>query len=151
MKPYLRANKTLMVQQLRSASRLGRLRLLAGEFAADVCAMWRYGAPFPTFLKIVGTLVMCLLFMMPILYPIFVFMITYFTFEGLFLSWWLVQPWRFTIHQIGHRVLGLVFRVQRAREVYKVREVLTRAILLAHSLATSIDYLCVMQGLLDEA
>ncbi|XP_047985608.1 uncharacterized protein LOC125225798 isoform X2 [Leguminivora glycinivorella] len=150
MKPYLRANKTLMVQ-LRSASRLGRLRLLAGEFAADVCAMWRYGAPFPTFLKIVGTLVMCLLFMMPILYPIFVFMITYFTFEGLFLSWWLVQPWRFTIHQIGHRVLGLVFRVQRAREVYKVREVLTRAILLAHSLATSIDYLCVMQGLLDEA
>ncbi|KOB70294.1 Uncharacterized protein OBRU01_15529 [Operophtera brumata] len=32
----------------------------------------------------------------------------------------------------------------------KVREVLTRGVLLMHSLATSVDYLCVMQGLLDE-
>ncbi|KOB70293.1 Glucosidase [Operophtera brumata] len=33
----------------------------------------------------------------------------------------------------------------------KVREVLTMGVLLMHSLATSVDYLCVMQGLLDES
>ncbi|KAI8438631.1 hypothetical protein MSG28_011063 [Choristoneura fumiferana] len=140
-----------MRSQLRSASRLGRVRVLAREFAGDVCALWRYGAPFPTFLKIIGTLLLCLFIVMPLLYPVFVLIITYFTFESLYLSWWLEQPWRFSPGHIGRRAITFIFRPCASRDVWKVREVLTRGILLAHSLATSVDYLCVMQGLLEEA
>ncbi|KAL0851081.1 hypothetical protein ABMA28_006957 [Loxostege sticticalis] len=150
MKPYRRANKVFMVQQLRSASRLGRLRVLAREFAGDVHSLWRYGAPFPTFLKLIGTLLLCLLVIMPLIYPVFVLAMTYFTYEGLYLSWRLDQPWRFLPTSIVRRAISTSFRPCNLHDVWKVREVLTRGILLAHSLATSVDYLCVMQGLLDE-
>ncbi|KAL0851082.1 hypothetical protein ABMA28_006957 [Loxostege sticticalis] len=149
MKPYRRANKVFMVQ-LRSASRLGRLRVLAREFAGDVHSLWRYGAPFPTFLKLIGTLLLCLLVIMPLIYPVFVLAMTYFTYEGLYLSWRLDQPWRFLPTSIVRRAISTSFRPCNLHDVWKVREVLTRGILLAHSLATSVDYLCVMQGLLDE-
>lgn len=75
------------LQQLRSASRLGRLRVLAREFAGDVHSLWRYGAPFPTFLKLIGTLLLCLLVIMPLIYPVFVLAMTYFTYEGLYLRY----------------------------------------------------------------
>ncbi|CAH0405314.1 unnamed protein product [Chilo suppressalis] len=149
MKPYLRANKLFMIE-LRSASRLGRLRLFAQEFARDVHSLWRYGAPFPTFLKLIGTLFLCLLVVMPLLYPVFIIFITYFTFEGLYLSWRLNEPWRFLPTTIMQRALSVSFRTCNPMDVWKVREVLTRGILLLHSLATSVDYLCVMQGLLEE-
>ncbi|XP_023934075.2 myrosinase 1 isoform X1 [Bicyclus anynana] len=62
-----------------------KVRLLVLEFAKDIHALWRYGAPFPTFLKLIGTLVLCLIVMMPLLYPLCVLVFTYFTCEGLFL------------------------------------------------------------------
>ncbi|KAF9801570.1 hypothetical protein SFRURICE_015064 [Spodoptera frugiperda] len=151
MKPYRRSNKVFMVEQLRSASRLGRVRVLAREFASDVQSLWRYGAPFPTFLKLIGTLILCLLVVMPLIYPVFVVVISYFTCESLFLSWWLDQPGRFLPMPIARRTISAGFRPTSPPDVWKVREVLTRGILLTHSLATSVDYLCVMQGLLDEA
>nr|XP_034838657.1 uncharacterized protein LOC117994801 [Maniola hyperantus] len=150
MKPYRRTNKIFM-QQLRTASRMGRARLLLLEFAKDIHSLWRYGAAFPTFLKLIGSLLLCLLAIMPLLYPLFVFAFTYFTYEGLFLSWWLEQPWRFQPIAIFRRVLSLAAQPCNPIDMWKVRDVLTRGILLAHSLATSVDYLCVMQGLLDEA
>ncbi|XP_013194150.1 uncharacterized protein LOC106137788 [Amyelois transitella] len=149
MKPYRRANKLFMMQ-LRSTSGLARLKVLVREFATDVHALWRYGAPFPTFLKLIGTLILCLLAVMPLIYPIFVVLVTYFTFEGLYLSWRLDQPKLFYPSNILRRALSKVFRPNHVQDVWKVREVLTRGVLLAHSLATSVDYLCVMQGLLDE-
>ncbi|CAH0592585.1 unnamed protein product [Chrysodeixis includens] len=151
MKPYRRTNKVFMVEQLRTATRLGRVRVLAREFAGDVCSLWRYGAPFPTFLKLIGTLILCLLVVLPLIYPVFILIITYFTYESLFLSWWKDEPWRFFPTTIARRALSAAFRPASPPDVWKVREVLTRGILLAHSLATSVDYLCVMQGLLDEA
>ncbi|KAM3967783.1 uncharacterized protein ACR2FA_011319 [Aphomia sociella] len=150
MKPYRRANKTFMIEQLRSASRLGRVIVLAREFASDIHSLWRYGGPFPTFLKLIGTLILCLIIVMPLIYPIFVLIITYFTFEGLYLSWWLNQPWRFLPMSILKRAYSITYYSCTVPEMWKVREVLTRGILLAHSLATSVDYLYVMQGLLDE-
>ncbi|KAJ8736227.1 hypothetical protein PYW08_006883 [Mythimna loreyi] len=150
MKPYRRSNKVFMVE-LRSASRLGRVRVLVREFMLDVRSLWRYGAPFPTFLKLIGTLILCLLVVLPLIYPVFVIAITYFTYESLFLSWWQDQPWQFMPSAIAKRAVTAAFRPCSAPDVWKVREVLTRGILLTHSLATSIDYLCVMQGLLDEA
>ncbi|XP_045494911.1 uncharacterized protein LOC123693749 [Colias croceus] len=150
MKPYRRTNKAFMVQ-LRSASGFGRARVLLKEFCGDIRALWRYGAPFPTFLKLIGTLLLCLVVLMPLIYPFFILALTYFTYESLFLSWWLDQPWRFQPIRIVKRGLSCAFRPCNAMDVWKVREVLTRGILLAHSLATSVDYLCVMQGLLDEA
>lgn len=75
----------VLFQQLRRASTFGRLKVLLREFAGDVCSLWRYGAPFPTFLKLIGTLVLCLLVVLPLIYPIFIVFITYFTCEGLFL------------------------------------------------------------------
>ncbi|CAK1540094.1 unnamed protein product [Leptosia nina] len=135
---------------LRASSGFGRVRVLCKEFMGDIKALWRYGAPFPTFLKLIGTLLLCLFVLMPLIYPIFVLAVTYFTCESLFLSWWLDQPWRFQPLGIIKRGLSCAFRQFNAADVWKVREVLTRAILLAHSFATSIDYLCVMQGLLDE-
>ncbi|KAJ0182457.1 hypothetical protein K1T71_001826 [Dendrolimus kikuchii] len=151
MKPYRRANKRFMVEQLRSATRLGRVKVLVRQFAGDIRALWRYGAPFPTFLKLIGTLILCLLVVLPLIYPVFVFVITYFTFESLYLSWHLDQPSRFLPAKIVRRILSAAFHPINFQDVWKVREVLTRGILLAHSLATSVDYLCVMQGLLDEA
>ncbi|KAJ8735680.1 hypothetical protein PYW07_007300 [Mythimna separata] len=150
MKPYRRSNKVFMVE-LRSASPLGRVRVLVREFILDVRSLWRYGAPFPTFLKLIGTLILCLLVVLPLIYPVFVVAITYFTYESLFLSWWKDQPWQFMPSAIAKRAVTAAFRPCGAPDVWKVREVLTRGILLTHSLATSIDYLCVMQGLLDEA
>ncbi|XP_047025071.1 uncharacterized protein LOC124633778 [Helicoverpa zea] len=138
-------------EQLRSATRLGRMRVLAREFAGDVRSLWRYGAPFPTFLKLIGTLILCLLVVLPLVYPVFVVAITYFTYESLFLSWWLDEPGRFMPTAIARRAISAAFRPASTPDVWKVREVLTRGILLTHSLATSVDYLCVMQGLLDEA
>ncbi|XP_059050884.1 uncharacterized protein LOC131845797 isoform X2 [Achroia grisella] len=149
MKPYLRTNKKFMVQ-LRSASRLGRVKLLVREFANDIHTLWRYGAPFPTFLKLIATLLLCLFVVMPLVYPIFVLAITFFTFEGLYLSWWANQPWRFLPTNILKRTFSVALYTCANHEMWKVRDVLTRGILLTHSLATSVDYLCVMQGLLDE-
>ncbi|CAH2235547.1 jg23974 [Pararge aegeria aegeria] len=105
MKPYRRTNKVFM-QQIRTASRIGRARLLLLEFAKDIHSLWRYGAPFPTFLKLIGTLLLCLIAIMPLLYPIFVAAITYITCEGLFLSWWCDQPWRFQPINIFRRVIS---------------------------------------------
>lgn len=150
MKPYKRTHKVFMVQ-LRTASRFGRVKVLLREFAGDVYALWRYGAPFPTFLKLIATVLLCLIVLLPLAYPLFVAFVTYFTVEGLFLSWWLDQPWRFLPLPIFRRALSVIFRPTRRPDMWKVREVLTRGILLAHSLATSVDYLCVMQGLLDES
>ncbi|XP_075974401.1 uncharacterized protein LOC142975370 isoform X2 [Anticarsia gemmatalis] len=149
MKPYRRTNKVFMIE-LRSASRLGRVRVFAREFVGDVRSLWRYGAPFPTFLKLIGTLILCLIVILPLVYPIFILIITYFTYESLYLSWWLDQPWRFLPAPIARRALSAAFHPTGRQDIWKVREVLTRGILLAHSLATSVDYLCVMQGLLDE-
>ncbi|KAH9638715.1 hypothetical protein HF086_013987 [Spodoptera exigua] len=64
--------------------------------------------------------------------------------------WWLDQPGRFLPMPIARRTISAGFQPTSAADVWKVREVLTRGILLTHSLATSVDYLCVMQGLLDE-
>ncbi|KAL4712717.1 hypothetical protein ACJJTC_008014 [Scirpophaga incertulas] len=150
MKPYRRSNKIFMIQQLRSSSGLGRLVLLVRAFAGDVRALWRYGAAFPTFLKLLGTLLLCLLAILPLAYPVFVVSITYFTCEGLYLSWRLHQPWRFLPKNIMKRAFSVNFQKSDANEIWKVREVLARGVLLVHSLATSVDYLCVMQGLLDE-
>ncbi|XP_031769160.2 uncharacterized protein LOC113518049 isoform X2 [Galleria mellonella] len=150
MKPYRRTNKVFMVE-LRSASRLGRVKVLLREFASDVYSLWRYGAPFPTFLKLIGTLILCLLVVMPLFYPLFVLIITFFTFEGLYLSWWTDQSWRFLPNSILKRALSVAFYPCATREMWKVRDVLTRGILLIHSLATSVDYLCVMQSLLDDS
>ncbi|KPJ08734.1 hypothetical protein RR48_06222 [Papilio machaon] len=150
MKPYHRTNKAFMVE-FRSASRLGRVKVLIKEFACDIRSLWRYGAPFPTFLKLIATLLLVLLVLMPLLYPIFVVSATYFVYEGLFLSWWLNQPHHFYPTRIIKRALSMIFRPCPVNDMWKVREVMTRSILLAHSLATSVDYLCVMQGLLDEA
>ncbi|XP_028040843.1 uncharacterized protein LOC114250934 [Bombyx mandarina] len=149
MKPYQRTNKVFMIE-LRSASTLGRMRLLLREFGSDIGALWRHGAPFPTFLKLIGTLVLCLIVVLPLIYPVFIVVITYFTFEGLYLSWRLDQPRHFIPSSVMRRALSVAFKPIPGTEVWKVREVLTRGILLAHSLATSVDYLCVMQGLLDE-
>ncbi|XP_022116629.2 uncharacterized protein LOC110994346 [Pieris rapae] len=140
----------VLFQQLRSSSGFGRVRVLCKEFLGDIKALWKYGAPFPTFLKLIGTLLLCLIVMMPLIYPLFIFVVTYVTCESLFLSWWLDQPGRFQPVAIIKRGLSFVFRQFSATDTWKVREVLTRAILLAHSFATSVDYLCVMQGLLDE-
>ncbi|CAH2050527.1 unnamed protein product, partial [Iphiclides podalirius] len=150
MKPYRRSNKALMVE-FKSATRLGKLKVLVKEFACDVRALWHYGAPFPTFLKLIATLLLILLVLMPLLYPVFVVVATYFIFEGLFLSWWLDQPQRFSPVVIVKRTLSTILCTCPTRDMWKVREVFTRGILLVHSLATSVDYLCVMQGLLDEA
>ncbi|XP_045445348.1 uncharacterized protein LOC123653402 [Melitaea cinxia] len=150
MKPYRRTNKVFMLQ-LRSTSGLGRVRLLILEFAKDVRSLWRYGAPFPTFLKLIGTLLLSLIAIMPLLYPLFVMVITFFVYESLFLSWWRDQPWLFQPKSIFRRISFLAFQPCSPIEIWKVREVLTRGILLIHSLATSVDYLCVMQGLLDES
>ncbi|XP_072942364.1 uncharacterized protein [Epargyreus clarus] len=86
MKPYRRSNKVFMVEQLRSASALGRVRIQIREFARDIHSLWRYGAPFPTFLKLIGTLLLCLFVIMPLIYPIFILAVTYYTCEGLYLS-----------------------------------------------------------------
>ncbi|CAK1602151.1 unnamed protein product [Parnassius mnemosyne] len=150
MKPYRRSNKAFMVEY-RLATRLGRFKVLVKEFANDIRALWHYGAPFPTFLKLIGTLFLFLLVLLPLIYPIFVIFATYFIYEGLFLSWWLDQPYRFYPVTIVKRALSTVFRSYPASDMWKVREVFTRGILLAHSMATSVDYLCVMQGLLDES
>lgn len=55
------------------------------EFAGDVFALWRYGAPFPTFLKLIATIILCMIVVLPLAYPIFVAFVTYFTVEGLFM------------------------------------------------------------------
>lgn len=73
------------VQQFRRATRLGRVRVLIREFAGDVCSLWKYGAPFPTFLKLIGTLILCLIVLLPLIYPFFILIITYFTYESLYL------------------------------------------------------------------
>lgn len=75
--------------QFRAANRLGRARLLIIEFSKDVYSLWRYGAPFPTFLKIIGTLLLCLVATLPLLYPFFVVAFTYFIYEGLFLRYFI--------------------------------------------------------------
>ncbi|KOB70296.1 Uncharacterized protein OBRU01_15528, partial [Operophtera brumata] len=130
----------------------GRAKVLLREFAGDVHSLWRYGAPFPTFLKLIATLFLCLLILLPLAYPIFMAYITYFTIEGLFLSWWQDEPWRFLPLPIVRRALSAIFQqTTRRTDMWKVREVLTRGVLLVHSLATSVDYLCVMQGLLEES
>ncbi|OWR47722.1 hypothetical protein KGM_215794 [Danaus plexippus plexippus] len=149
MKPYRRSNKVMMAK-FRSASRLEKARLLVVQFAGDIHSLWRYGAGFPTFLKLIGSLILCLLILLPLLYPLFVIAFTYFTCESLFFSWWFDQPWRFHPMSIFRRVASLLRQNYNATDVWKVRDVLTRGILLTHSLATSVDYLCVMQGLLDE-
>ncbi|CAB3240834.1 unnamed protein product [Arctia plantaginis] len=149
MKPYRRSNKVFMVE-FRRATRLGRVRVLIREFAGDVRSLWKYGAPFPTFLKLIGTLILCLIVLLPLIYPFFILIITYFTYESLYLSWYRDQPWRFLPRPIARRALSAAFHPSGPQDIWKVREVLTRGILLAHSLATSVDYLCVMQGLLDE-
>ncbi|KAJ2947946.1 hypothetical protein O0L34_g9738 [Tuta absoluta] len=149
MKPYRFKNKEYNVE-LRNASPLGRAVVHIREFGGDVASLWRYGAPFPTFMKLIATLVLCLQVIMPLLYPVFILIITYFTCESLFLSWWLDEPRRFHPVFICRRAMTVAFRPQNATDIWKVKEVLTRGILLAHSLATSVDYLCVMQGLLDE-
>lgn len=73
------------VLQFRRATRLGRVRVLIREFAGDVCSLWKYGAPFPTFLKLIGTLILCLIVLLPLIYPFFIIIITYFTYESLYL------------------------------------------------------------------
>ncbi|XP_037968934.2 uncharacterized protein LOC119692408 [Plutella xylostella] len=150
MKPYrvARASK-LYKMQYRSASTLGRLKLGARDFAGDICSMWHYGAPFPTFLKLLATLMLCVFMIMPLVYPAFLVAITYFTFESLYLSWWFDEPSRFGPCHIARRFLSASLRPPRPHDIWKVKEVMARGILLAHSLATSIDYLCVMQGLLE--
>ncbi|GBP28176.1 hypothetical protein EVAR_76271_1 [Eumeta japonica] len=149
MKPYLRANKAFMVQ-LRSSTGIARAYLLTREFGRDVAALWRYGAPFPTFLKILATLMLCLVVLMPLTYPLFVVVLTYFTYESLILSWLHDSPHLFCPEQIMRRTFQAVWRPCAPERLREVRKVLTRAILVTHSLATSIDYLCVVQGLLDD-
>ncbi|XP_041974974.1 uncharacterized protein LOC121730148 [Aricia agestis] len=148
MKPYKRTDKVFRIQ-LQNASSFGKSILLLKEFSKDLQALWRHSSAFPTFFKLIGVFLLCLIVLVPLCYPIFVVITTYFTCKALFLSFWLDQHWRLFPKHVFNDAISLFHPSCKPQDVWKVREALSRGLLVVYSLATSVDYLFVIQSVLD--